>query len=633
MAKNQPAEAIPHFQRVHPADPPARFNLLRAYLRAGKTAEGLKLANEISSQDPNDVNLYIALGALLASEKQWGSAQLELEKANALQPETFEILFNLGQTYFHGHEFVKAELVLNRALKLKPESPEALALLAQVFSEQNKALDAINLLVRAHKAVPENVDIIFLLARVSMSQNYFEDAIPLLQSGIKLAPDRADLHAALGESYFRSGEAEKSIVEFQKLIELDPSARSYAFLGLSYQQLGRFDEARKYFQEGLKKDPHNASCLFSLGYIEERKGNNAAAEQLIQQALHANPDYPEALLELANLRIAAKRFEEAAVLLKKYVKVSQNPAGGYYKLSMVERSLHQMDAAERDLKLFQTLSRENPSGSYPYQNLFDYVDNRANLPPQARAQQDVDQLLEQIKTRPGQPHDLYLLGEAYLKLGKLPEARDTLAQLDQISSGDYRTQVGVGVLFARWRLYQDSIPHFQKALAANPNSDDVKFDLADAYFRSGKYSEALEASQQISPVGRQDDTYLSLVADIYAHLGDAAKASEIFQDAITRNPDNDQYYLSLSLVQIRQNDIRAAEKNTASRPRAHSQLWKNSLGPRPCIRSRREHSTSGRTIRALCRPYARMARELLYAWYLLLSDRANRQSPRGLQSL
>ncbi len=82
MAKNQPVEAIPHFQRVHPVDTPTRFNLLRAYLRAGKTAEGLKLANEISGQDPNNVNLHTTLGALLASEKQWRSAQLELEKAN-----------------------------------------------------------------------------------------------------------------------------------------------------------------------------------------------------------------------------------------------------------------------------------------------------------------------------------------------------------------------------------------------------------------------------------------------------------------------------------------------------------------------------------------------------------------------
>ncbi len=34
---------------------------------------------------------------------------------------------------------------------------------------------------------------------------------------------------------------------------------------------------------------------------------------------------------------------------------------------------------------------------------------------------------------------------------------------------------------------------------------------------------------------------------------------EIFRSAISRNPDNDQDYLSLSLMQLRQNDLGAAE--------------------------------------------------------------------------
>ena len=101
-------------------------------------------------------------------------------------------------------------------------------------------------------------------------------------------------------------------------------------------------------------------------------------KRLFQQALQSNPDYSEALLELANLRIADKKFEEAAVLLRKYVKVSRKPASGYYKLAMVERSLHQIEAAQRDLSVFQTLSKDASPGPYPYQHLFEYLDNRSN---------------------------------------------------------------------------------------------------------------------------------------------------------------------------------------------------------------------------------------------------------------
>lgn len=559
LAKGRPAAAIPLLQRVHPPTVEARMNLVRAYLRANRTPEGLALSKQLSAESKNDVQRHFTLGVLLASEKQYRPAELELDKADSLRPETFEILYNLGQVRLSSGSYPKAELVLHRALALKPDSADTMYLLAQVLNEESRPVDALDLLARAHKLAPENMDILFLLARVSMAQNFYEDAIPLLESGIKTAPQRVDLHAALGESYFMSGKADRAIDEFKKLIDMDPTARSYTFLGLSYRHLGRFDEARKYFEEGLKHDPNNAACLFNVGFIEERQGNTSLADEKFQQALRSNPNFSEALLELANLRTKDKKYTEAAELLRRYVKVSRDPAPGYYKLAMLERSLHQMDAAQRDLQVFQTLSKNSSTGPYPYQHLFDYLDNRSQLSQQERTQLDITELSAQIKKNPGQPQDLYLLAEAYLKLGKREEALNAIAQLDQLSADDYRTQTGVGVLLAQHRLYDQAISHFQNALHADTASDEIKFDLADAYFRKGSYAEALQTVQTISAAGQKDDACLSLLGDIYAHLGESTRSMDIFRDAIARNPDNDQYYLSLMLVQLRGGDSASAE--------------------------------------------------------------------------
>ncbi len=577
MAKGASAEAIPHFQRVRPPTLATQFNLVQAYLQTKATVQALQLASELSAQNKDDLQLHFSLGSMLASEKQYKAAELELEKADALRPGTFEILFNLGQAYLRSGDFAKADLELNRALKLKPDSVATLYQLAQVYADDSRPLDALDLLVRAHKIEPANTDVIYLMAQVSISQNYFEDAIPLLESGLAIAPKRADLLAALGESYYMSGKVDKALEIFQRLVQVEPSARSYAFLGLSYRNLGRFDEAKQYFERGLKIDPHSSSCLFNLGFIAERQGDTATADKLFQQVLQYNPDYSDALLELANLRVLQKRLPEAIELLRRFVRVSHNPATGYYKLAMVERSMHQTAAADRDLTVFQTLSKNAPAGAYPYEHLFDYLDTRSKLAPGARDQMDIAQLNDEIKKHPDQPQDLYLLAEAYLKAGKLDEARSAIVQLDQLSTGDFRTLTGVGVLLARYHLYDEAIQHFRAALQANPDSDEVKFDLTDAYFRRRQYPQALDMAGQVSEKGRQDDAYLALLGDIYAHLGDVARSEEIYRDAISRNPDNDQDYLALALLQFRLNDVAGAKetllKGQARVPGSGKILW------------------------------------------------------------
>lgn len=562
MMKGAPELAIPQFQQVHPREAAVRLQLVRAYFESKQTIEALRQANALSSEQPGNVQAHFSLGGLLASEKQYKAARMELEKADALQPGTFEILFNLGQDLYRGGDLTEAQAVLARALRAKPESPETLYLMAQVNVDQSRPLDALDLLIRARKAAPENVDIVFLMARISMSQNYFEDAIPLLESGLLSEPRRPGLLAALGESYFMAGKSEKAIEIFNRLIEVEGSARSYAFLGLSYRNLGRFNEAIQQFEKGLSLDKKNSLCLFNLGYIAERQGAAATAETYLRKALQTNPDFADALLELANLRVAAKRPQEAAELLRHYVKVSTDPATGYYKLAMVERSLHDTAAAERDLAVFKTVSKSalNSTGPLPYQHLFDFLETRSQLAAPQQQELDIGQLTERIKQHPDQVEDLYLLAEAYLKSGKLDEAKETILQLDKMSDADFRTLTGAGVLLARYHLYDDAIEHFQAALQANPNADDVKFDLADALFRSRRYPQALEAAARVSPEGRKDDGYLALLADIYAHTGDSEHALAIYRDALSRNPDNDQDYLSLALIQLRADDRKGAKE-------------------------------------------------------------------------
>jgi tetratricopeptide (TPR) repeat protein len=577
LARNDPRDAVTCFSRVQPQSPEVLFNLAQAYLGAGQKEKGLELARALSEQAKNDVRAHFTLGVLLAKQREYGAASHEFEVADSLQPDTFEILYNLGQAYRKKGDNDKAVVVLGKALKLYPNSVEALYLLGQIYSDEGKDLDALELLVKAHRLAPENTDVIFLMARLSMKQSFFEDAIPLLQKGLKVAPKRAKLLAALGECYFMAGKVEEAKDTFQTLIQVDPSARSYSFMALCYRNQGRFGEATKYLEQGLKADPHDPACLYNLGYIASRQGQYDAGEKWLKQALDVDPNYTEALLELANLKMHQKKFAEAVPLLRKCAQLDPHPAPVYYRLQAAERSLHQTGAAERDLKIFQTLSRDPTPLPFPFQHIFAYLDQRADLTPAEQTQADVAELEKEVKVHSDRPQTLYFLAEAYLKLGRVEDAKKTVAQLDQVSQGDFRTLVGTGVLLARYHLYPEAIARFQRALESNPNSDDVWYDLAAAYLRSRDYGNALSAAQHISAQGQKDTSCMALLADILAHLGQYDAAVKLWRQDISENPDQDQAYLSLALVYLRSGNTSEAratlEHGQERTPDAGELLW------------------------------------------------------------
>ena len=568
LDKGEPREAITYFRRVEPPDGISQFNLIKAYLRAGKLTQALETAKLLSGQAPGDVRLHFSLGILLASEKQYPAALREFELANSLAPGTYEILHNLGQAYLRTKRLAEAEATFERALAMKPDSVSAMYLLAQTYAEQRKDLQAFEILVRVRKVAPRNADVIFLLSRLSMMHSFFEDAIRLLEEGIQFAPRRADLHAALGESYFTTGKIHKAIQEFQTLIDLEPSAWSYGFMGLSYRHLGRFEEARKYLDAGLKLDPRNTACLINLASIEQKQGNSVVAHELLERALAVNPDDVDALYEMADVKMGEREFEEAVLLLERCVKLSPNPAQVHYKLAMAHRALGHREEAERNRKVFETLSKNRSQGSQPFRDFFKYLNQKFDLPPQERIEIDLRELVELAERHPNEPRTLYLLAETYLRLGRVEEARKTLAELEKASRGDVRTAMGVGALLARYQMYSEAIVHFQRAFAADPASDDAKFNLASVYFQLAEYDQALEFIEQISSQARNDDVTLALRGNIYAHMGRTGEAVPIFQKAVEENPENDLYPLSLALTQMRAGDYRAAEE-TLRRSLAH----------------------------------------------------------------
>ncbi len=264
LDRNKAKESIPYLLRVRHPDGPTRLNLVRAYLSSGNNASGLATAEILSQSWPKDTKVHFSLGVLLGSHRQYQNAIHEFELANALEPQTFDILHDLGQAYLLSGQPAKAQETLDQALHLQPDSADTLHLMARAEMDLGKDVDALELLVRARKISTRNTDILLLMGRLSMKQQFFEDAIEVLREGVQIDPRRADLHAALGESYFTVGKVEMAVKEFRTLVGLDPSPRSYALMGMCYRHLGQYEEAKHFLDESLKGDPEKKAISSEL---------------------------------------------------------------------------------------------------------------------------------------------------------------------------------------------------------------------------------------------------------------------------------------------------------------------------------------------------------------------------------
>ncbi|HYD73279.1 MAG TPA: tetratricopeptide repeat protein, partial [Candidatus Binatia bacterium] len=82
-------------------------------------------------------------------------------------------------------------------------------------------------------------------------------------------------------------------------------------LGAALDQLGRFAEARRAYQEALALAPTNAAILTNLGVSHIMAGEPADAERYLRQAADQRGAPPEARQNLAIALALQGRFDEA----------------------------------------------------------------------------------------------------------------------------------------------------------------------------------------------------------------------------------------------------------------------------------------------------------------------------------
>lgn len=90
-------------------------------------------------------------------------------------------------------------------------------------------------------------------------------------------------------NYFRQRNYGKAVMLFEEALKAFPTAETYYYLALSYQEMKENDKAMKYLKEGVEKFPKDSTLQRSLGMMYYEKGSEAEAKKVFEEVLRLSP--------------------------------------------------------------------------------------------------------------------------------------------------------------------------------------------------------------------------------------------------------------------------------------------------------------------------------------------------------
>ncbi|AEF86424.1 tetratricopeptide repeat protein [Treponema primitia ZAS-2] len=116
-----------------------------------------------------------------------------------------------------------------------------------------------------------------------------------------------------GEDLFLHNKPQEALSFLEAALAEDPgNVKACIYLGVSYQQLKRPDEAVVVYNRALPVAGEDAALIaFNLGNAYYAMGNLSLAEESYTQAVAANPDYASAYLNRANAKLTRQALQDA----------------------------------------------------------------------------------------------------------------------------------------------------------------------------------------------------------------------------------------------------------------------------------------------------------------------------------
>jgi len=182
--------------------------------------------------DPSDDYNLLTLGVLYGRHEYFEQAVEPLLLAAKLNPDSVEIQYNLGLTWFRLRRYREARAPLEKALALQPDLFGPNALLGATLYALEEDEPSYRVLMHAHSLDPSHAETTSQLFRVAMTLGQsrlmakeFTRSLGFLEEAAALNPSSPDVHRLLAKVYSslgRAREAESEVHEAERFERAKP---------------------------------------------------------------------------------------------------------------------------------------------------------------------------------------------------------------------------------------------------------------------------------------------------------------------------------------------------------------------------------------------------------------------------
>ena len=384
----------------------------------------------------------------------------------SLNPAARDAYLNLGSALFAAGRFDEGLAASRLALEHRPDSVGALANMGRGLLKLGQLDEAERHLRRALEIDRRSTVARQNLAEVLRKRARYPEALEAYRAVLRKDPENALAYAGMGTVLFEMQRYDKAVAAMKRGLSLGAAGSValslHLFSGRALEALDRFDAAEKHFLSAAEIDPRN----------------------------------PAPLVDLAGLRMAQRRFEEAGEHLRRARELSRGPAD----LHAMAEVVRQRGRLERAMGLYRAAIGTDPDFAPAHAGL-----GIALFRAERRAEA-VEAMARALRLQPDLPVASALhvfIGRAHQSLGR-PGA---------------------------------AVKSYELAVDADPRNTDALDRLAALHFGQKRYRKALGLYRRLAelmPSGAQ--THANLAATHY-YLGRPGEALRSFERALSLDPD------------------------------------------------------------------------------------------------